>query len=44
MALGHKRQAFVDYYLANGFNATKGSSGGGVCCAASGRFQTVVVC
>jgi hypothetical protein len=29
MALSHKRQAFVDYYLANGFNATKAAEAAG---------------
>lgn len=29
MALSHKRQAFVDFYLANGFNATKAAEAAG---------------
>ena len=29
MALSHKRRAFVDYYLANGFNATKAAAAAG---------------
>ena len=44
MALSDKQQAFVDYYLANGFQRYEGGRGGRVLRAGPSRPQVVKNC